>query len=82
MSQDEIYCPDKSIYTRDLSHLRILNCSNFKIDELPQMPFLEELYCQSCPIKSIQGFPSLKVLDCSYSAVESLTDLKQLELLK
>lgn len=53
--------------------LKILNVSFNKIDLIPEIMSLEELYCSNCNIKSLPLFlPRLRILHCPHNKIQTI----------
>lgn len=59
--------------------LRILNVSFNRIDSIPEIMSLEELYCGNCAIKTLPAFlPKLKILHCPHNKIQVIENYPRL----
>lgn len=68
------------IFLPDIFSLRVLNCSNCKIEQLPDyMPYLEELNCSNNNLTEIPDYTSLIKLECQNNNIRYVSHLKKIE---
>ena len=70
LSNPELFC-----------NLKIIKCRYQQIYYIPNIPSLEELYCDHCKIEDIASMENLRILHCSNNKLSQIRSFPNLEIL-